>query len=692
MTADRVVYLWPDAALDRVCWSSPTANGWVTAQSLPAVTRAGAPEEENASLGRVLPEAAVQTFGNHGGRLLLDAGLAEDWQAFPWEWTRDSHGRPWAGRLRVERCVPVEPGPAASGDGFWLVNLWPAAEAVQPFDGQAWVWQTRARAVRPAEKLLCKGLPNQPPPAALALIAHGSETAAGPALLDPAGQPWPAPIPQPAPRLVVIAACAGRDGNLIAEGRRWLAKGARTVLVPLGRLDATATAGFLAAFGQGLADGEAPGALLARLQAEPGQRHGAARFVLLGDGGPADGCAALIALTRQALQTTGGLDDVFEALRRQRHLPGHYADTDAGRALLDELWALEARLPVQTRAWVLALCAWLAERHDHARLDACLLRQGHCRQALPASATPHALWAKVPYRQGNYGGALEELSQALALDRQHAGALGLYANCLLDLDLPEAACTALEQRDDALCDLPADAAIDERHKQHDMIARLRLRRGDLYGADELFRRKQQEAIRRGDSGRRELAWRLYVAAWRTPPDAAGAELAGQARAALDAGPADGHGNEDAHYLLRALAAWAWRCADAALVAQLGAELRRRWQSSRSEGGPLALACGFLHLHDPDAFDADWARARAALESERYFLELAALAHLAGETAPALHLLERFQQRRRQAIGRCGHETPALLRACEQRERVEAEGFGTAGAEPARLVASGLLPL
>ena len=58
------------------------------------------------------------------------------------------------------------------------------------------------------------------------------------------------------------------------------------------------------------------------------------------------------------------------------------------------------------------------------------------------------------------------------------------------------------------------------------------------------------------------------------PLAAGAELAGQARAALDAGPADGHGNEDAHYLLRALAAWAWRCADAALVAQLGAELRR----------------------------------------------------------------------------------------------------------------------
>lgn len=694
MTTDRVLYLWPDAVDGRICWHSPTASGCVAAQSLPAAAKAGAPEEESCALDRVLPAAAVQTFAQAGGRLLLDAGLPPDWQAFAWEWTRDPRGRPWAGRLRVERCVAAgAPAPVAPGDGFWLIDFWPPGEAVQPFSGQDWPWQVRARTVATAGRLLHKGLPGRPAPAALALIAHGSETATGPALLDPAGQPWQAPMPQPVPQWVVIAACAGGDGNLIAEGRRWLDAGAHTVLVPLGRLDATATAGFLAAFGKGLEHGEAPGALLARLQAEPGQQHGAARFVLLGDGGSegAEACAALIALTRQALQTTGGLDDVFETLRRQRHLPAHYADTDAGRALLDELWALEARLPVQTRAWVLALCAWLAERHDHGRLKDSQLRQESCRPALPASATLHALWAKVPYRQGNYGGALDELTQALEHDARHVGALGLYANCLLDLDLPDAARTALDRRDDALLAAPAGLAAHERHKQRDMLARLHLRRGELHAADEQFRRKQNEAVQDGESGRRELAWRLYVCAWMAPP-ADGGALAAQARAALAAIPADDHGNGDAHYLLRALAAWAWRCADAALAAALGDELRRRRRQTRSEGGPLALACGFLYLHDRAAFAADWQRARADLEFEGYFLELAALAHLAGEAAGAVRLLERVQQRRWQAIDRCGRETAALVRACEQRSRVEAEVFGAAAADVERLVAHGLLPL
>lgn len=695
MTTDRVLYLWPDAVDGRICWSSPTAHDSVAASSLPAAAKAGTPEAENCALARVLPAAAVQTFGDTGGRLLLDAGLPLDWQAFAWEWTRDPHGRPWAGRLRVERCTATDtPAATTPGDGFWLIDFWPSGEAVQPFSGQDWPWQVRARTVATAGRLLHKGLPGRPAPAALALIAHGSESAAGPALLDPAGQPWPAPIPQPAPRLVVIAACAGRDGNLIAEGRRWLDGGARTVLVPLGRLDASATADFLAAFGKGLEHGEAPGALLARLQAEPGQQHGAARFVLLGDGGSedAEACAALIALTRQALQTASGLDDVFKTLRRQRHLPDHYADTDAGRALLDELWALEARLPVQTRAWVLALCAWLAERHDHGRLDACLAHRQTCRHALPGSATLHALWAKVPYRQGNYAGALEELTQALAHEAQHIDALGRYANCLLDLDLPDAAGAALDRRDAAICNAPADTISLESYKQRDMHARLHLRCGELHAADEQFRRKQQEAERRGDSGRRELAWRLYVAVWMTPPVDTGATLAAQAHAALAAIPADDHGNGDGHYLLRALAAWAWRQDDAALAGELGADLRRRWPCTRSEGGPLAQACGFLYLRNRAAFATDWQRARSALESERYFLELAALHHLAGETAPARSMLDKFQNRRLQAIRRCASETAALVRGCEQRSQVENAVFEAARADPGRLAASGLMPI
>lgn len=694
MPAIPTLHLWPDDDPQQVRWWSPMATARVPVAALPAPARAGEPEGETCALGRLLPEAALQALGDGACRLVLDAGLPAAWQAFAWEWTRDARGLPWAGRLLAERCAPPEAAPpAAHGDGLWLLDLWPRQENVQPFTDLHRCWRIQARKRATAEQVLRHGLNGLPPPAALALIAHGSETADGPALRDPDGQPWQPPLPQPAPALVVLAACAGRDGNLIAEGRRWLKSGARSVLVPLGRLDARTCAAFLEALGAGLAAGESPGAILRRLQPDSAQQHGAARFVLLGDSGDGDDhgpAGALIALTRRAWCPPQKPDSVFEALRRQRGLPGHYADTDAGRALLDELWPLAARLPPLVRSWVLALCAWLAEHHDHSRLDACQRLRRQCDTDLPEAAVQRALWAKLPYRQGDYARALIELDAALALDAQHVGALGLYANCLLDLDLPEAASQVLDRRDDALSRLSDASASLEQHRQLDMRARLYLRCGRLTAAGELFRRKHTAALQHDGRGFRELAWRLYTAAWQAQPDAAGAGLVAQAQAALAQSSGTGHGNEDGHYLLRALAAWAWRRNDAGLIAQTAAALRQRWSETRSEGGPLGLACGFLYLHDRHAYGDDWERARAALETERYFLELAALHGLAGERPAAQHMLNRFRERREAALRSLGDA--ALVQACAARDACEQAVLTDAAADPARLVASGLLPV
>ena len=95
----------------------------------------------------------------------------------------------------------------------------------------------------------------------------------------------------------------------------------------------------------------------------------------------------------------------------------------------------------------------------------------------------------------------------------------------------------------------------------------------------------------------------------------------------------------------------------------------------------------------------WERIDAALESKRYYLELAALNALKGDAARAEALLERFQTAQRRTaeplrfpawLGEeltCGWDA-----AVAERERLERATLMDPGVSPERLAAAGLLPL
>jgi hypothetical protein len=166
----------------------------------------------------------------------------------------------------------------------------------------------------------------------------------------------------------------------------------------------------------------------------------------------------------------------------------------------------------------------------------------------------------------------------------------------------------------------------------------------------------------------------------------------------------GPGNHSEAYLLMALAVWAWRTNDT------GAEaLMREYLPTLSERlyiqdpGPFGLALGFMHLHalaQGDRAGVPWPEARAVLQARHYWLDVAVLDALAGESKEARRSLERFQKHRAQVARHLGRMPgwladsafQTLKSSLERRSREEREVLLAAKPEAARLVTSGLVPV
>ena len=111
------------------------------------------------------------------------------------------------------------------------------------------------------------------------------------------------------------------------------------------------------------------------------------------------------------------------------------------------------------------------------------------------------------------------------------------------------------------------------------------------------------------------------------------------------------GNSTDLYLLRALAAWAWRTRhvqDLALIRQF----QDLWQEdlfTRTDPGPIGYLCAYLNLYHqatgqqlPTAM-LNWSAAREMLINDRYFLEVALFDALLGQQDQGVALLGHFQQ-------------------------------------------------
>jgi len=304
----------------------------------------------------------------------------------------------------------------------------------------------------------------------------------------------------------------------------------------------------------------------------------------------------------------------------------------------------------------------------------------------------------------------------LSFDRG-AGLMRHLAGLLVDLDLPrqaQALCWALDDHLRSQADEETDF---ERYLLRDTQARASLRLGQNSRASHTFRIKHAEATQFLADGHRELAWLIYVAAWTSlPDDSTMAEAEGwvtQARThlhgLLDCGNAPlGLGNFDDIYLLRACAAWGWRRGDPDALATVLAfrePLARRLRTlDQGDPGPPGFCFTFLHLAERDGVIAlpplpSWDAICVGLESQGYFIELAAFACLMGHAELSADYLERFQ-RQRELLPGVSFPDWLLDGAladwrgiCESRAAFELEVLTSPNpCDPAHLARQGLLPL
>lgn len=439
-------------------------------------------------------------------------------------------------------------------------------------------------------------------------------------------------------------------------------------------------------------DGEPIGATLTAAQAAT-RWQGQGRFCLLGSGDlrmsdaptPADRSVEQLVesaragddaiwrellprLTLQAFQTGGDSSPATQSLRDHLALP-ELGAPDANLHLLHRLAPIVDTLPVLTRLWAAPLLTHLAEQHHHERLDCCRRRLEDLAKAHPESVNLYADWAKAEYRRGHYARAvaatMEGLRCAAKADETVIRLLGSLVNLLIDFNLPRPAQDLFDLRNLQLDQLDGNCVAKdggnfvakECFKGLDFKGRLALREGDYPAALVLFRSKRIQAPEhdKDEKGWRELAWLLYASALAGPikDDICAAGYAQECRAILANRPEPGTGNDDVLYLLRALAAWAWRQRDGAAwqalapwLPELGNRLERR-----QDTGPVGFTLCYLHLYQREFGGTlalpDWGTICVALERDRYFFELAVFNRLLERPQKKIEgWLNRYHQQRR----------------------------------------------
>jgi len=662
-------WLWPESD-DCLRWWSPENTQLIDARL---------PSEEQ--LPRTIAEELSEYLIKYSSvRLHIAKNVPDNWQRLP-----------LPENLLVSRyaqCSATPPRLATKQKGV-LLNFWEKDDFCDCFSSKTakMIPGAAAQGFAETENLSALSL--------LCVISHGTEQDNEKPFLLGEGQTWALPLNRGLPPLVILLACGNNKGNLFDYGQTLLKHGAQTVLAPLGQLNAKQAADFLGTFLDGWQKGRCVDELLADSQRKIDAFHGAQRLHLLGYGKlrvtseplPTElGDTELNARARQALgeidensrafvqtllerltlygyQEKWGRDWVekvmlalFERLQLER---SNEADE---RVLLGALKRCEAKQSLLTRVWILPLMAYLAEYYEYSLLAYC--QKAHYK--LPTTVLSNAVglyqqWSKLHYREGCYPLALQKLAQGFDVAQSNTLAkqslLGSLGNILFDFALPSLAEPVIDQLSHSLKAKDSPDSGRQRFNLLDRQGHLALRQYKLEKAICFYERKYQKALQQEENGHRELAWLLYATAWAGSYEAS--DYACEARAALpdvsDIEEMVNKGNPNTAYLLRALALWSWREGDAEIAMLLldyVPFINRRL--SRQDPGPFAFVIAYLHLYQRDHGSLgnkipSWARAQAMLESQGYWLELAAFHAFFGETEAAQRCLGRFQSIRGEAV-------------------------------------------
>ncbi len=680
-----------------------------------------------------------------GLRLHLSEDLQQDWHRFPYQWLH-FRGKSLHGHLLVifHASKKPEQETASCHQGAAILDLWLHKPLEMETGGNE---PFRALAI-PGFVQVYRGFG---PVAAFlrqkdlseyvltCVIAHGSETMDAPPFRLPGGALWTLPSDECLSPVVLLLVCGNDDHNLIAYGRNLLCAGAQAVLAPVGRIDAVAADAFLRDFLMAWQEDQRLDEILLHAQANDESETCARRLQLLGRGdlrlsqsvlvkdktdlgaaeavsmGDTEALTGLInRLTFRCFQDKGNLtgvvEDLFDALEIE-----HRDQTEEVR-LLKVLDDVQERLWPLARAWVLPLAAYLAETYDHAQLEKYEGLHRELSELLPRTPYTQYAWSKLYYRQGQDLAAVEELAAGLKLipsQRRCAGdavaLLGHFVNVLVDLNLPEAARAVFDLMDPCFSGKGDDLLDRYRTARMNRAGRLSLREGRVEAALSFFRLANTEALCEGCDGNRELSWLLYTSVWAEITGAS--EWAEQVKEKLRnvsvIFAAFGSGNESEAYLMRALAAWAWRTGDEDAIAILNPYLNEiRERLYLQDAGPCGHTLAFLHLyrkgHPGSALDLPaWDEIQAPMEAQHYWLDLAVFNALCEDWIQSRRCLERFQQLRQELVISLGMVPDWLEMRMGKDWRRNVEGRATLereclqegnGAEVQTLAGSGAIPI
>lgn len=629
-----------------------------------------------------------------GVRLHLAADLPTAWQEFPFQWLR-FEGRLLTGHLLPVRYAPRTPAPVySSGVGrVVILDLWSemtAACSQPPFRDLARAdYVEVVRGMRSVEAFLHQR--SLAELSAICVVAHGSELDGSPPFRLAEGRLWSLPGDEPMSPLVLLLVCGNDQGNLLDYGRELLSRGARTVLAPLGRIDAPAADAFLRLFIDAWRDDATVTHILQIGQRQSGAALAAHRLELLGDstlrrspagelheqpddrlvqaasGGSREAMGALVnRLTWRCCQESGG--DLSGAVDKLFDIMGHeYGDPRSEARMLQLLDATVDRLWPISRAWVLPLAASLAANHDHTLLGKYEVLYTEQDPALPETPFTHYCWSKLFYRQGRYEDATWHLLRGLTRVAPEApcvsGGAALFGhlvNVLVDFNLPRAGQIFFDNFLEGCLSSRSDDLVEGfRPGRMHWAAFLALRQGDMKAAFGFLRLRRERMRKEEGEDLHELAWMLYIAAWGGLPE--GQALASEARerlrdrSAIVAG--FGRGNESEAYLARAVAAWAWRTGDRDAVAELLPYLTLLHERAyiQDPDAPTA-ALAYLHLyalHHGATVSSlpSWEAVITPLAGRRYWWDLAVFSGLKGDMNEARASLAKFQRLRASLLPR-----------------------------------------
>ena len=297
----------------------------------------------------------------------------------------------------------------------------------------------------------------------------------------------------------------------------------------------------------------------------------------------------------------------------------------------------------------------LAENYDHEAMFRLERQSGQARQVPELGVA----LATVSYRKGQYQLMAAFIVRGL-IDGQDAGAvrsdlLGLLTMLLIDIDMPDAAEVAADLHEQCCPTSPEEV---EKHilKRLDWRARIALRRGSE-GIPVALQRMGAKRQRSFHPSYRELSWLLYISAWKDRESGKVSELTQETvadvLAALSKCDPSGEyrGNDDAPYMVRALACHSAFSVDQAALVEL-----QRWipgltdRLTALDPGPWAFAALYLAMAEVISTDIR-KRALAALEDAGYFHEAAAFAALLGDQIVRERAVARFLALRRQVLDR-----------------------------------------